>query len=147
MEWENPLSRWQAAVLLTRANNVSLGHHPNPGFTDVPKDHPYYDEIAAAVATGLFKGITETTFEPDSTLTRAQMAVLLPRLYKFPEPTSGHPFTDLKEEWYRNDVVKLYQAGITDGVTATEFNPGGLVTREQFSVFLVRSMDESYRLK
>ena len=54
---EESLSRWQAAVLLTRANNVSLGHHPNPGFTDVPKDHPYYDEIAAAVATGLFKGI------------------------------------------------------------------------------------------
>ena len=53
----DPLTRWQAAVLLTRANNVSLGNYPNPGFTDVPKDHPYYDEIAAAVATGLFKGI------------------------------------------------------------------------------------------
>ena len=75
------------------------------------------------------------------------MAVLLPRLYKFPEPTSGHPFTDLKEDWYRYDVVKLYQAGITGGVTPTEFQPGGLVTREQFSAFLVRAMDESYRLK
>ena len=75
------------------------------------------------------------------------MAVLLPRLYEFPEPTSGHPFTDLKEDWYRNDVVKLYQAGITDGVTATEFKPGNKVTREQFAVFLVRAMDEAYRLK
>ena len=142
-----PLKRWQAVLLLTRAEHVSLESHPDPGFTDVPKSHPYYKEIAAAVATNMFNGMTDTTFEPGGTLTRAQMAVLLPRLYEFPETTVGHPFTDLTQDWYRNDVAKLYQAGITDGITATEFQPGNKVTREQFAVFLVRAMDEAYRLK
>ena len=141
------LKRWQAVLLLTRTKNISLENHPDPGFTDVPKSHPYYKQIAASVATGMFKGKSDTEFDPDGTLTRAEMAVLLPRLFDFPEAAAGHPFTDLTQDWYRSDVIKLYQAGITAGVTPTEFRPRDLVTREQFAAFLVRAMDESFRIK
>lgn len=138
-----PLTRWQAVLLITRANNVSLDNRPDPGFTDVPEDHPQYKEIAAAVDEGLFKGVSDNSFEPDATLTRNQMAVILQRLYQFPSAATQHPFTDLTAEWYADEVARLYHAGITDGVdeTKTKFGPEMTVTREQFAVFMVRSME------
>lgn len=141
------LTRWQAVLLLTRANNVSLADRPDPGFTDVPKDYEYYSQIAAAFDEGLFQGTSETTFEPDATLKRSQMAVVLQRLYQFPDPASDHPFTDVKNGiWYDDAVARLYDAGITNGVTNTKFGPTETVSREQFAVFMTRSMDESYRI-
>lgn len=141
------LTRWQAVVLLTRANHVSLENRPDPGFTDVPKSHPYYKEIAAAVDVNLFNGVSDQEFKPDKTLTRAEMAVVLQRLYQFPSTNIKVPFTDVKENWYKDAVARLYASGITDGVTKTAFGPKTTVTREQFAVFMVRSMDKSYRLK
>ena len=143
-----PLTRWQAVLLITRANNVSLDNRPDPGFTDVPKNHPQYNEIAAAVDEGLFKGVSDNKFEPDATLTRSQMAVVLQRLYQFPEASTGHPFTDIAADWYADEVARLYHSGITEGVdvTKTKFGPEMIVTREQFAVFMVRAMDETFRL-
>ena len=140
-----PLTRWQAAVLISRANNLSITNRPDPGFSDVPQGYPYYKEIAAVVDEGLFNGVTENTFNPNATLTRSQMAVVLQRLYEFPNAATGHPFTDVTENWYADAVSKLYAARITGGVSETKFGPGQTVTREQFAVFLARSMDESFR--
>jgi hypothetical protein len=145
---KQPLTRWQAVLLLTRANNVSLENRPDPGFADVPKTYKYYNAIAAAVDEGIFAGITATEFEPNSKLTRAQMATLLQRLYSFPETNAGNPFTDVKADaWYTDSIVRMYNAGITGGVTKTEFQPQTTVTREQFAVFLTRAVNPDFRLR
>lgn len=140
------LTRWQAVLLINRAENVSLTNRPNPGFTDVPKDYPYYDAIAAAVDEGLFMGTSAKKFEPNKILTRSEMAAVLQRIYNFPAPSSSHPFTDVKDQWFADSVARLYSAGITGGITATKFEPKSTIKREQFAVFLVRSIDETYRL-
>lgn len=142
------LTRWQAVLLINRAKNVSLAaNRPNPGFTDVPKDYPYYNEIATAVDEGFFKGTSAKKFEPNRILTRSEMAAVLQRIYSFPAPSSSHPFTDVKDQWFADSVARLYASGITDGVTVTKFEPNSTIKREQFAVFLVRSLDEKYRLK
>ena len=144
---EQSIPRWQAAVLLTRANGVSLEGRPDPGFSDVSKDFAHYKEIAAAVDEGLFEGVSDTQFDLEGTLTRSQMATVLQRLFEFPPASMKHPFTDVpSHEWYADSVARLYASGITDGVSSTKFGSPDKVLREQFSVFLVRSMDESFRL-
>jgi len=141
------LTRWQAVLLLTRAQNVSLENRPDPGFVDVPKSASYYPAIAAAVDEGLFQGVDDQNFNPNATLTRQEMAVVLQRIYQFPEAKGAHPFTDLTADWSADEIARLYSAGITGGVTATQFGPTDTVTREQFAVFMVRSIDEGYRLR
>lgn len=141
------LTRWQAVLMITRANKTSLENRPDPGFKDVPKTHTYYKEIAAAVDEGLFQGKSKTTFDPNATLTRAEMAVVLQRLYKFPAATKQHTFTDIKADWYADEVARLYASGITNGVTPTTYGPSSTVKREDFSIFMTRSMDDRYRLK
>ena len=48
-------------------------------FTDVPSDHQYYDAIEFCHDHNYINGITATTFEPDTNLTRGQLAVILCR--------------------------------------------------------------------
>ena len=141
------LTRWQAVLLINRAQNVSLANRPDPGFKDVPKDHKYYDAIAASVDEGLFMGYSASTFEPDKILTRSEMAAVLQRIYNFPAPSSSHPFTDIKDQWFADSVARLYAAGITSGATTTTFNPKSTIKREEFAVFLARAIEKSYRLK
>ena len=141
------LTRWQAVLLINRAENVSLINRPDPRFTDVPKDYPYYNAIAAAVDEGLFMGTSANKFEPNKILTRSELAAVLQRIYNFPAPSSNHPFTDVKDQWFADSVSRLYASGITGGLTATKFEPKSTIKREQFAVFLVRSIDETYRLK
>jgi hypothetical protein len=142
------LKRWQAVLLLTRAQNISLANRPDPGFVDVPTTYKYYQDIAAAVDVGLFKGVSKDKFRPNKILTRAEMAEVLQRIYQFPDTHFSHPFTDVKANaWYAEPIGKLYASGITGGVTATKFGPKEIVTREQFAAFMVRSMDEDFRLR
>jgi hypothetical protein len=142
------LTRWQAVLLLTRANDISLVNRPDPGFEDVPKDYKYYSAIAAAVDEGIFKGVSPTEFKPDATLTRREMAKVLDNIYQFPKASSPHPFIDVEEGyWFSDPIARLYDAGISDGVTATEFGPLNPVTREQFAVFLARSISEEFKTK
>ncbi|MFZ3578969.1 S-layer homology domain-containing protein [Virgibacillus sp. DJP39] len=140
------LKRWQAVLMIARSKNLSLGNSPNPNFEDVPKSYPYYNEISAVVDEGLFKGNKNGTFEPDSTLTRAEMAVVLQRIYKFPEASNDTPFTDVESGiWYADPISSIYEAEITKGITPTTFGPSTDVTREQFAVFMARSMNDRFR--
>lgn len=145
----DPLTRWQAVLLITRANHTEIGDRPDPGFTDISKDYKYYEEIAAAVDEGLFKGTGDHEFRPDATMTRAEMAVVLQRLYDFPAANKPTPFTDVPSNtWYTDHVNRLYHAGITNGYATPEtFAPKTTVSRDQFAVFMTRSIDEEYRLQ
>ena len=48
-------------------------------FTDVPQDAWYYNDVKKMYFAGLMKGTSETTFEPDRPLTRAEAAALFNR--------------------------------------------------------------------
>lgn len=138
------LTRWQAVLLLNRANNISTENRPDPGFKDVPKSYKYYDAIAAAVDEGIFQGTSKDTFRPNETLTRAQMAVVLQRIYNFPKASKDHPFTDVRDGiWYDDAIARLYTAEITAGVSKTKFGPERTITREQFAVFMGRAILEN----
>jgi len=53
---------------------------PAPGvasFTDVPTSYWAFQYIEALKASGITQGVTPTTYEPESAVTRAQMAVFL----------------------------------------------------------------------
>ena len=48
-------------------------------FTDVPSSNPFFCLIAQAYFTGLTSGTSATTFSPDATVTREQMAAFITR--------------------------------------------------------------------
>ena len=72
------VTRAQMAVFLTRAFSLAPG--PDPGFSDVPADAWYFDQMTALAASGITKGCGDgTVFCPDRDTSRAQMATFLYR--------------------------------------------------------------------
>jgi hypothetical protein len=57
------------------------------------------------------------------------------------EAGAGHPFTDIDSSPFKEDIIWLYNEGITTGCSATLFCPLGNVTRAQMASFLVRALD------
>lgn len=49
-------------------------------FTDVHKDDWFYDDVECAYNDGIIQGITDTTFEPNKPLTRAEFCALYRRI-------------------------------------------------------------------
>lgn len=131
------LTRAQIAVLLYRmAGEPEVENAAS--FTDVKADAWYAKAVAWAEANGLVKGMTPTTFEPDATLTRAQLVTILYRKANEPKLDGvASPFTDVKEgAWYYDAVIWAAAAGKVNGMTPTTFEPDGLCTRAQAAKIL-----------
>ena len=111
----------------------------NP-FTDVPDDVWYTEYVLMMAEAGIIKGMTETTFEPETNLTRAQLVTMLYRLVSEPSVEGlTEPFTDVPEGlWYTDAVIFAYNVGLVNGVTETTFEPDAKITREQLVTILYR---------
>ena len=127
----------------------ALGHHYVDGvcdrcgaiklpFTDVNEGDWFYDKVAYVYHHKLMTGTSETTFEPNATLTRAMMVQILYNKEGRPAATTnGNPYTDVpKDQWYYNAVQWAYENKITSGTSETTFEPNSEVTREQFAKFM-----------
>ena len=107
--------------------------------------HPFLDiraqELQIPVAWAANKGITRgtgpTTFSPDNTATRAQVAAFLWRASGRPhaEPSS---FADVKRDWQIAPVGWMAAEGITTGRSATRFDPDATVTQAELTTFAWR---------
>lgn len=107
-------------------------------FADLTSGSWYYDGVRCALENGLMTGTSARTFEPDRPVTRAMLVTILWRLAGEPYGRVS-PFEDvLPGSWYAQAVSWAYDKGIVTGVTATSFQPGAPVTREQLCAILCR---------
>ena len=113
-------------------------------FEDVAVGSFFFDPVEWAVEKGITTGATETTFNPNGDLLRAQFVTFLWRAAGEPEPTTTvNPFTDVKTtDFYYKAVLWAVEEGITTGATATTFNPMGVTNRAQAVTFLWRYLDQ-----
>lgn len=96
-------------------------------FTDVPEAHWAHDAIEYVVDEGLFAGTSSTTFNPEGTMTRAMLWVVLARMDDVNTNASSG------EAWYQPGLDWAVENGISDGT-----NPNNNITREQFAAMLYR---------
>jgi hypothetical protein len=85
---ESPVTRAQMAVFLLKAKH-GAGYTPpavgsSTGFTDVPSTHWAAAWIKQLAAEGITGGCGTGTYCPESSVTRAQMAVFLVRTFDLP---------------------------------------------------------------
>ena len=107
-------------------------------FTDVPASAWYVDFVQYVYDNGLMNGTSDTTFEPDSPLSRAMVAQILYAQAGKPDVTGDSPFSDVanSKAWYYDAVVWASQTGVVSGYDDGTFRPMQDVTREQLAVML-----------
>ncbi len=141
---EETCTRAQIVTFLWRnAGRPGATATTNP-FADVPADAYYTDAVLWAVENGITAGLTETTFGPEETCTRAQIVTFLWRAFGRQEPTiATNPFADVPSDiYYTKAVLWAVENGITSGLTETTFGPEEACTRGQVVSFLYRAYEE-----
>ena len=97
------------------------------------------DEIEALAAKGIINGKTETSFDPYATMTRAEFTAVVTRALT-PDLKDNDSFADVnRSDWFYGYVGAACGSGIVTGVSQTEFNPYGIITKEEAAVMIARS--------
>lgn len=107
-------------------------------FSDVPVGSWFYNSVTNICNKGYMNGISNTTFEPNSSLTRAMLVTILYRYACEPE-VSGTSFSDVPYGiWYADAVTWAADAGIVNGTEPGKFDPNSNITREQLAAIMYR---------
>ena len=111
--------------------------NPAPAFTDI-HNHWAADNILFAASRGLLSGTSDTTFSPNTGMTRGMFVTALGRLAGINlDSYKTGKFTDVKADAYYAPYVNwAAQNGIVEGVTATTFAPDSNINREQMAVIM-----------
>lgn len=112
-------------------------------FTDI-ENHWAEPYIARAVSLGLFQGVSETEFAPESTMTRGMFVTVLGRLEQvdttqWSGETAPRFFSDVPAgQYYAPYIAWAVCNGVANGISSTEFAPDAPVTREQMACLAAR---------
>jgi len=137
---DNPVTRAEFVSMVNRAWGIS-----NDGyslvFQDVAKDQWYYSDIAAAYNLGYISGSSPETFEPDSTITREQAAVMIAQLLTWEANRQDNVLSGLADyeqlaDWSKPYVETIFAQGILKGYPDKTFRPTRSVTRAEAMVVI-----------
>ena len=107
-------------------------------FSDIA-GHKDKTAVECLASRKIINGKTENSFEPESTMTRAEFATIIARGLGLPQK-SNVIFKDVTtNDWFYNYVGTAYSYGIIKGVSENEFSPNGTITREEAAVMVTRA--------
>lgn len=109
----------------------------NP-FSDVSKSDWFYDGVEYVCGKGIFNGVSNTSFQPQTAMKRAMLVTCLWRLSGEPD-ASGGSFTDVPAGQYYSRAVSWASSNdLVNGVGNNKFDPEGNITREQLVAVMLR---------
>ena len=140
----NDCTRGQIVTFLWRAKGQpEPASYENP-FTDVAETDFFYKAVLWAYHAGITTGMTETTFAPGASCTRAQAVTFLWRQMGEPVPTTtADSFTDTADgQFYAEAVCWALDEAITNGMDDTTFGTDVTCSRGHIVTFLYRTYTE-----
>lgn len=134
------VSRQTMAAFLWRASGSPKGPFPDPGFSDISPNHPFYTPIAWMVDAKITTGFADGTFKPTLPIARQSAALFLWRMQGSPPVPDGAPeFGDVPaNHLFRNAIRWAASVGITTGYPDGTFRPATTVNRQTVAAFLYR---------
>lgn len=136
-------NRAMLVTILYRLENEPAVH--GSSFTDVPSGQWYTNAVAWAAANGIVNGVTDTTFAPNSPITREQMAAILYRYAAWKGcdvsgqiDLSGYTDAASVSAYAKEALAWANAEGLITGVTDTTLRPAGSAVRAQAATILMR---------
>lgn len=131
-------------ILYRHEEEPDIADATNP-FTDVPADKWYTNAVIWAASEGIVNGVTETTFSPDATITREQIATILYRYAGKPDATgdlSTYP-DEVAVSTYAVDAMRwAVGMGIINGMDG-KLAPQSSATRAQIATIFYRYLNQA----
>ncbi|MBP3359969.1 MAG: S-layer homology domain-containing protein [Clostridia bacterium] len=97
------------------------------------------DEITELYSKGLVKGVSESRFNPNAYITRAEFLALVTRALGISEGNFDGEIPDVKaSDWFAGTVA----AGLANNlIEDSEFRPNAAITREEMCIILARACE------
>lgn len=115
--------------------------HP---FSDVPQGIWYEDAVEYVYKNGLFSGTSDTTFHPESGMSRGMYVTVIGRQVGVDASAYAgkSAFSDVAADaWYAPYVTWAAEKGVVYGTGDGKFSPDALIDRQQMAVLTVRLYD------
>lgn len=151
---QRAVTRAEFTAMLVRALEETSNYlRSDVSFIDVKEESWYYESIMKAVSIGLVKGVGKGQFNPEATITREQMAVMLSKassLMNLEEIQTEQPIeleqfkdADAIHSWALEDVERVLHQGLMRGMSDDMFSPTSSVTRAQAAVVISRLLQKN----
>ena len=145
---DGTMTRGMFVVALGRLAGIDPAAYPSSRFSDVAATDYYAPYVEWAASKGIVTGTSETTFAPDATITREQMAVIMQRYanqmgYTLPVAREAELFTDSNKisSGMKEAVQAMQQAGVMNGKGSRLFAPKDTATRTEAAAVLRRFVE------
>ena len=120
-------------------------------FVDLPSGNVHRHAIMCAVQHGVISGRSSTSFAPNRSMTRGQLATMLDRQLQEHGVTLDDDvpvtFTDISTSTHAPGITRLAAAGIINGRTDGTFGPDAVVTREQMASLIDGAATRGFHLQ
>ena len=132
------LSLAVASVMLLGMMVVGTGA---AGYSDVSSEDNQ-EAIEVLQAVSIMSGDDQGNFNPDKSVTRAEMAVIMTKVLDLNTgnySVSAMPFTDVPD-WAKSYVAAIYAEGVTGGISETEYGTDYPITAAQAALMLMKAL-------
>lgn len=142
---DNAITRAEFVALIVRALGLK-SDSPGHSFADVPSQKWYYDAIRIASSLGIVTGKSGTSFEPEKTVSRGDIAVMIVRAFQesvdFPDepPISDFRYTDVPDYYAKSSIILANSVGIATGKEYTKYKPYDHAKRAEAVTMLSRAL-------
>ena len=132
---DNAMTRAMLVTVLWRAEGQPTASSA-ASFTDAASDSWYSSAVAWAVENGIVNGTSDTTFSPDKSVTRQEIAAILQRYAKYKgaditQTADLSAYTDNTSvaSWASDAMAWAVNKGVITGATSTTLAPSANATR------------------
>ena len=141
---EATTTRAMIVSILARLENVTSAEAA--GFADVDDNDWYATAVNWAANVGVVNGYEDNTFQPNTAITREQLAAILMNYAAYKgEDVSNRAdlttYTDQPSTWAEEAMSWAVAEGLISGVTNDQLQPQGNATRAQVAAILQRYLE------
>ncbi|WP_127580270.1 S-layer homology domain-containing protein [Paenibacillus koleovorans] len=128
------------ATLKRNGNSLYTVIENEKTFTDVAS-HWAKKEVEQLASKLIVQGVSNTSFSPDGSVTRAEFTALIVRALGLDEAKGSSAFSDVTSgAWYANTVATAYNAKLVSGYEDGTFRPNQPITRQELAVLMDNAM-------
>jgi hypothetical protein len=116
-------------------------------FTDVTSGMWHNNAVSLMNNVGIVTGYADSTFRPNATITRAELAAMAARFTPFMDLAAGSAvqFTDIAGHWASSEILLAAQIGWVSGYADGTFRPNQPITRAEFMTIVNRMLGRMLR--
>ncbi len=137
------ITRGEFSALTARAFLSNTNTSDNQIFTDIPKNHIFFNEINELYLAGMINGRGDGRFDADSKITRGEICLILSKLENLKNAVnSTKNFSDIqKTSIYYTPVQKLSTLDIIGGYPDGTFRPQKNATRGESAKMISKALE------